>query len=358
MILKKKEIREHFIGLAFFTALFAALIFFVSGSENENKFSEIKSLLTAAELNPENELDAATLLDAIKNYYKNSPKADALIAEYFAYKEFLLTARENKSGADVRSLDFSLALSLLGKAALFAFYFALIGFLLFYLSESFALLKFKRKNCGAGKQQKKAEKENAQIMNLLKKAGEIILAAAGYFILFSPVYLIGYLFKFNYENVTFFSYVILSVFTNGVLITSANKFYRLLESESVKGYVETAKIKGVNYDCSADGKITATRIFSPFKFFGEHILTQIYKSAHLQYLSAFKEIARFQITGMIIVELALNLQNGIFYELLKALKGKETAVAIFILMLVFFVVKASDIVTDYLFLKENAKYEN
>jgi hypothetical protein len=371
MTLFKYEIKSHLISLAVFAVIFLLLIFVSEKSKEQNPYSEIKKLLAIAELNEGNELDEAVFTDGIRAYYNSSPeKADSILNEYNAYKNYLLTSRESKANTDVRTLSTEVALKLTGKALVFLFYFTVIALLLFYLSESFALLKFKLEMQKVNKINKdiyeliREHKEERRAIRSfpLKKMLMLIFAAFGkvaaYLILFSPVYLVGYVFKFNYENITFIAYVLLAVFTNGVLVTSTNKFYRLLESEKTKGYVETAKIKGVKAGFGKRDGVSLLRIFLPVKYFGEHILTPIYKTAHLQYLSEFKEIARFQITGMIIVELALNFQNGIFYELLQSLLRKEYGILFFSLLLVFIVVKLVDIVSDYFFIKENRKYEN
>ncbi len=370
MFLSGKKINYSLAGLFLFSLLFFVLIFAAKNFRGKDEFREIKLLLREAKLDIGNEEDRAVFQDAIENFYGKSPKSDSLLALFENYKNSVLTDRASKTGSDVRTLNLSLALELLGKAALFFLRFAFIGFLLFYLSESFALMKFKLIR----------QKKNNVTTNLReliddyrrrnlrpsrfpfgKSVAFVLLAAAkffGYLVLFSPVYLVGYAFKFDYENLSFAVYVALAVFTNGVLILSVNKFLLLLENEYYKGYVETAFAKKTDADFSSNGKITPARIFSPVKFFGEHVLTPVYKNARLQFILTFKEIGRFLITSLIITELTLNYQNGLFYDMLQSLMKKELDVFLFVLMLVFWTVKLFDIFIERIFEKENSKYEN
>ena len=80
------------------------------------------------------------------------------------------------------------------------------------------------------------------IVLLAKAMGRGLL----YLILFSPAYVIAYSIKpsFNADSLLFM--VVLGVLSNGLLITYANKFFTFLVSEGRRGYVNTARVKGLN----------------------------------------------------------------------------------------------------------------
>ncbi len=368
MALCKNEIRRHFVNLAIFLAIFFALIYAVKTNKSEPVYASIEKLFAETGLSPTDELDRAVFRDVVSNFYEKS-KAEKILSDFDAYLTEVATKREYKTGNDVRNLDFAFAFQLTLKGLKFFGYFAVIGFLLFYLSESFGLLKLKLKALRKDKIHQELvlrlktlknraaprKKERKQILGLTLA---LLVKTAAYFVLFSPVYLVAYVFKFNYENVTFIAYVFLAAFTNGTLAASVNKFYRLLESEKSKGYVETAKIKGLKAGFGKNDGVTLARIFAPQKYFGEHILKIIYENAHRQFIASFKEIARFLITGMIIIELSLNMQNGIFYEMLQSLMNREFDVALFIFALVFTVIKLSETATEFVYCKINRRYEN
>ncbi len=365
----RNKIKNHFVGIVFYGVVFVALIFLAGTQKEGTDFKNVRELLGITQTDIGNELDMAVLEDAIKIFYPRKT-ATSILSALKKYKEKVLTSRETKSGNAESSLNAKLIKTILLQAAAFFAYFLFIAFALFYLSESFAILKFKSRNRGKysvlektielfdKEFERKIYHKKFPYAKTLKVSIYGVAKALAVLILFSPAYLIGYVFKFDYGNVTFLAYVFLVIFTNGLLATSVNKFYRLLETEKSKGYVKTAKIKGVDFDYKNSANVTLLRIFSPRKYFGSHVLNQIYRNAHRQYLSAFKEIVRFQITGMIIVELSLNIQNGFFYGMLKSLMNKQYDVLLFVLMLIFFAVKFADVIADYFFAKENAKYEN
>ncbi|MCX7726542.1 MAG: hypothetical protein N2053_06805, partial [Chitinispirillaceae bacterium] len=99
-------------------------------------------------------------------------------------------------------------------------------------------------------------------------------------------------------------------------------------------------------------------ILRPIKRFKGHIFDHIFSNARVQYLSTIKEQAAFLITGLIIIEMALNIHGHLTYELLRQLLYKNYPVVIIIILLVFYTVKATEIFTDIVIYKENKRYEN
>ncbi len=363
----KAEIESHLISLFFFTFIFLVAIFISHNTVKENPYADIDKLLKKSGLSLQNELDRAVIKDVLKNYF-GKEKAKNLTEKIEKYRSEILTNGNFKSVGN--KLNLTSFKSILSKWINFLFLFGISAFLLFYFSESFALVKLKLLKLGKSNfallllKEINAVKDNpsgykkTHLNEVLKLIFFILVKIFAYLILFSPVYIVAYVFKFNYENISTLAYLILTLFTNGMLILSVNKFFLLLQGELNKGYVLTDKIKGVKTGFTKDNGISFARIFSFHKNFGIHILKSVYLNAHRQFIYDFKEISRFLITGIVIVELSLNIQNGFFYEMLQHLMRNEVDILLTIILLVFISVKVSDILITYFFYRENLKYEN
>jgi hypothetical protein len=81
-------------------------------------------------------------------------------------------------------------------------------------------------------------------------------------------------------------------------------------------------------------------------------------NARYQYISTVKEQAAFLVTGLIIIEMALNIQGYFSYELLKQLLYKNYDIVIVIILGIFYVVKGTEILIDYFKNREMMKFEN
>ncbi len=363
----KAEIESHLISLFFFTFIFLVAIFISHNTVKENPYADIDKLLKKSGLSLQNELDRAVIKDVLKSYF-GKEKAKNLTEKIEKYRSEILTNGNFKSVGN--KLNLTSFKSILSKWINFLFLFGISAFLLFYFSESFALVKLKLLKLGKSNfallllKEINAVKDNpsgykkTHLNEVLKLIFFILVKIFAYLILFSPVYIVAYVFKFNYENISTLAYLILTLFTNGMLILSVNKFFLLLQGELNKGYVLTDKIKGVKTGFTKDDGISFARIFSFHKNFGIHILKSVYLNAHRQFIYDFKEISRFLITGIVIVELSLNIQNGFFYEMLQHLMRNEVDILLTIILLVFISVKVSDILITYFFYRENLKYEN
>jgi len=191
---------------------------------------------------------------------------------------------------------------------------------------------------------------------LLKTVAKGIL----YLILFSPAYVIAYSFRTGFDTDTFFFMVLLGVISNGLLITYAQKFYTFLVAESRKGYVQTAVVKGLDFNFSqkAPDGISYRKIFRLRKIFPGHVFQHIFLNARYQYLSTIKEQASFLITGLIIIEMALNIHGHLCYEMLQNILYKQFDVVLTIILGIFWVVKATEMAVDYWMQVETRRYEN
>ena len=194
---------------------------------------------------------------------------------------------------------------------------------------------------------------------LLKWITKASLGVAS-FVFFCPAYVIAYSLRTELNTDTIFFMILLCVISNGLLMVYSNKFYAFLVAESRKGYVETAQAKNLknSYAQNTIDGISYKALLKPFKRFNGHVFDHIFCNARWQYLSTIKEQASFLITGMIITEMALNLHGYLSYELLRQMLYGNADIVIVMVLGIFYLVKATEIFTDYLVFKEERKYGN
>ncbi len=190
--------------------------------------------------------------------------------------------------------------------------------------------------------------------------GFALLKGIIYLTLFAPAYVVAYAFKTSFDTDSILFMIVLGAFSNGLLITYTQKFFAYLISESHKGYLQTALVKNLKRSYqynSADG-IPLSSMLRFKKVFPGHVFGHIYSNARYQYLPALKEQASFLITGLIIIEMALNIQNHLCYDLLQNLLYQDYTSVLIAVFGIFLIIKSTEIVTDVLYLRETQRYEN
>ena len=190
--------------------------------------------------------------------------------------------------------------------------------------------------------------KSTHFFKMFGKTGRIILKALITLTLFAPAYVIAYSFKTRFDTDSLILMIILGVISNGLLITYMQKYYTFLVSESRKGYVQTAIVKNLDagFIFDKESGISLSSIFRLNKKFPGHIFDQIYENVRFQYLNTLKEQASFLITGLIIIEMALNIQGHLCYELMQNILYKNLSVVLMILFGIFLIVKMTQIVID------------
>ena len=181
---------------------------------------------------------------------------------------------------------------------------------------------------------------------LVKGIALTVLYAA----LFSPAYVTAYTIKSDFNTNSEIFLILLAVVSNGLLIMYANKFFTLLISESRKGYVLTARVKNLKNGWlpkEADG-IPFKSVFALRKNFDGHVLQHIFINARLQYFETIKEQASFLISGLVIIEMALNIHGHFTYELMQQVLYKNYHYALLMSLGIFILVKATDILAEIL----------
>jgi hypothetical protein len=185
-------------------------------------------------------------------------------------------------------------------------------------------------------------------------------ATALEFVLFSPAYVIAYSIRTEFNTDTTLFLVLLALVSNGLLVTYANKFYHFLVAESRKGYVRTALVKNLrsSYRFGAKDGIRRRDILAVSKRFQGHVLDHVLRNARYQYLATVKEQASFLITGLVIIEMALNIHGHLSYEMLRQLLYRNFDIVMVILLLIFYTVKLTELLTDVVVHREQVKYGN
>jgi ABC-type dipeptide/oligopeptide/nickel transport system permease component len=115
---------------------------------------------------------------------------------------------------------------------------------------------------------------------------------------------------------------------------------------------------GHSYDWNTPDGVPYRALLRPRSVLSSHVLSHIYANAHYQYIPSLKEHASFLITGLIIIEMALNIQGHLGYELLQTILYREFEVTVVIITSIFLVVKGTEIAIDVWSHRVSMKYEN
>ncbi len=369
----KKKLNEHLFSIAFVSVIFFILILNFRSSVQETQSrqnAEIEALLELSFVDYENPIHKSLLKETLDIFYPaNGVKNDSLIAAIEQYRSAQIARLQQGSGPQ-GGLSGTKLIQLLGMFFSFLLVYALVLALTYYGVQTLAVLRFVREKQGKASylaqliQYWQNLPQHQNILTITGRSlnlfGKAIAKGFLYFVLFSPAYVIAYSFKTRFDTDTFFFMVLLGVISNGLLLTYTQKFYTFLIAESRKGYVQTAIVKNLknNYSQSAKDGVSWKAIFRLRKDFSEHVFQHIFLNAHYQYLSTIKEQASFLITGLVIIEMALNIQGHLCYELLQNILYKKYDVVLAIILGIFLVVKATEIFADYWQNRESLKYAN
>lgn len=359
----KNKIIEHISGILFVTILSAAIFCcytIAKQQEQTLKNSKIKEFINAPVSNVNDPFQRALLKDVMQIYYPDQQeKNNNIVQEVLAQKENEFNNRLQRSHLQ-EHLSFSKITQIFGMFIKFLITYAIVMILTWYGVQTLAVWRFVAKkqsieqNLGVTPVTQSPGKEK------IKRTALSVIKHAANFLLFSPAYVIAYSIRTEFNTDSLFFMILLGVISNGLLIMYSNKFYAFLTAESRKGHIDTALVKNLHssYQYHNPEGIPLRSIFSFRKNFKGHVFEHIFKNARFQYLSTIKEQASFLITGLIIIEMALNIHGYLNYEMLRQMLYKNYDVVIIILLGIFYTVKVTEILTDYLVYRESQKYEN
>lgn len=356
----KAKLTEHILGIIIVSlVLLTALFLFKRSSSRsaQDEFEKINPFIKIEFIDFSEPFHKALLEDVMNIYYPGQyDKNNELVKAIIQYKQKEFAESLQKSHLK-ETLSVGKFFQIFLMYLKFLFVYVLVMILTYYGVQTFGVLRFVRRK----------QRSSIETCQEPKKAGRILLKpvkaiAMGivYFILFCPAYLIAYSIRTEFNTDTTFFMVLLGIISNGLLIMYTNKFYAFLVAESRKGYVETAIVKNLknSYQTNTTDGISNKEIFRLVKRFDGHVFGHIFKNARFQYLSTIKEQASFLITGLIIIEMALNIHGHLNYEMLRQILYKNYDIVIVIVLGIFYTVKLTEIMTDYIKYKESLKYEN
>jgi len=365
-----KIILEHLYSMVFVTIILWGISALLFSSTNNHSADiveqEVQKYISIEGIDIHKEFDKKLLIEALALFYPmQDPKTSSVIRSLEDFGSDIMTAEDYTVSHVKEELSLSMFFKLVYMFIQFVATYAVILLLTYYAVETLGTWQFLRKKRSATSMGQKIrsarESKNwllcAQLSLLLviKKA----LWFAAYFILFSPAYVIAYAIKteFNTDSVLFM--VLLALLSNGLVITYTHKFYTFLCAESRKGYVETARVKNLNnsYTIRNNKEFSLRAILHPSKKFRNHVFDHIFTNARFQYTATIKEMATFLITGLIIIEMALNIHGHLSYEMLRQIHYKNYGIAITIMLFIFYAVKLTDMATDIIYFMKRKTYD-
>ena len=373
----RRQLIEHIGSIAFVTLIFVVIVLSIEGrqeSARETRTRLVAPYLALPSLDLGNPRDRALFKETLNLFHPDTRAGnDSLLRAIEDYRQAQFVDPEMKADAGDRGLTWAVVARLTGMFIQFIFVYAIVLGLTYYAAQSLAMYRFVRFKQGLGSY-------SAELLQQLRTWGrrdgrnrtssrwlrfivtflKAITKGIAYVVLFSPAYVIGYAVKTSVDTDSLLFMVLLGVTSNGLLVNYANKFYTLLVAESKKGYVETALAKNLSGSYSWNvpaGISTRSMLFLPRQFPG-HVFQHIYLNARYQYLPTLKEQASFLISGLIIIEMALNIQGHLCYELLQTLLYKQYDVAMAIVLGIFLLVKVTEMLVDARRHKEEIRYGN
>lgn len=347
------------------SAIFIVIIQNQYRAERSELLSLIEDIIKIEGFNLDNPSHRVMLEESLNYQYGSSSYVDSVLTKLEEYRVKRFTDPELMAGGVKKGITYNKLTNLFLPFLKFVVIFILSFILLYYGVRTAALFRFIRYKQGRSSELEYLtklvlSKNQRDIKEVLKSICFILLKTVAYVLLFSPAYVAAYAVKTKVDTGSFLFILLLSVLTNGALISYIAKFFTMLLHESRKGYVENAIVKNINsnYSFNTEDGIKLKSLFMFSKNFQNHVLNQIYKNALFQYLPLLKIQAGFLITGLVIIEMALNLHGLLFYEMLKYVLYKEYDLVIFIIAGVFAVVKITETLIDIYYEKIKLKFEN
>lgn len=357
----KSKITEHLLSIIL-VSIFMVGVLIISGNRVETlkkqRQSRISYLLDAPVVKVNDPFERALLTDCLDIFYPGQHDSNVTIVEQiFSVKEDEFN-QSMQSSYRSRKLTPTVIFEIFLMFIKFLVIYIIVMLLTYYGVQTLGVLRFIQKQ---HELQKKAflppgTSPIPPFSAVLRGAGKTV----AYFILFSPAYVIAYSIRTEFNTDSSLFMILLGVISNGLLVMYTNKFFAFLVAENKKGYVENALVKNLHSGYTIGGRrgFSWGAIFTPRKKFDGHVLDHIFRNARFQYLSTIKEQASFLITGLVIIEMALNIHGHLTYELLRQLLYKNYPIVITIMLFIFLTVKLTELFTDLLVHREAKRYEN
>jgi hypothetical protein len=365
----KKKLIDHAFAILFVTLTFAMLLLFGIKGETADQHKNdalVESLVHQHAIDFGNPLHKSLFKETLNLFHPDQrAKNDSLLQAIDSYRMEQFTNQVYKTGSTPKGLSLQALLPLAGMYFNFILIYIVVMAISYYAAHTAAIYYFVKRKQRASSHPMALDTNDRY--SRLRIAGtmtvrvlQTMLKGIAYLILFAPAYIVAYSLKSTFESGGYVFMIVLGVISNGLLVTYAYKFYTFLLNESRKGYVQNAIVKGLNnsYEWNTPDGLSFLSVLKLKKFFPSHVFQHIYTNARYQYIPTMKQHASFLVTGLIIIEMALNIQGHLCYELLQDILYKRYDIALVIIFGIFLVVKATEVLVDYWFFFESQQYEN
>jgi len=370
----RKKLAVHGASLLFVAVIFGIIILMLNTRRTEQRELEsgVQTYLDLKDVDLGDPVDRAIFRESLQVFFPGrGGQNDSLLSAIDDLRQRQFSNPAYKSGNHLQGLTGAVIAGLSGMYVQFLAVYLVVLVIIYFLAERIGIYRFVKMKqhresylAQFSEQVKRFQNpverknrmaiERALALILLKATGKGILLA----VLFSPAYVIAYAMKTTVDTDSLFFMVLLGVLSNGVLIHTANRFFTLLVAESHKGYVQTAIVKNLaaSYEWDTRDGISRRALLSVRKGLGSHVFQHILLNAKYQFIPTLKEHASFLVTGLIIIEMALNIQGHLSYELLQQILYRQYDVACFIIFSIFFTVKATEMGIDIWYEREKRRY--
>ncbi len=370
----QKKAFEHLISVVFVAVFLVAiyLLFLKKEDVNKPKMQISTKLFEKQIIDFGDNYEKALLFDILNIYTPDSIELNSsIISNIEDLQTEKFTDFNLKSGNDNNGLSFGVIKKILKMYFWFLVIYLIAIILIHSFAKTFAIWKFVKVKQGTRSYfDEFVTNLKDYVNNILPKAVRKhklniaiklffkgFIKTISYFIIFSPSYVVAYSIKGSSISDSLIFLILLAVFTNGLLINYSYRFYSLLKAESKKGYVNTAIVKGLNNNYK-NPLFGYKKIIKFNKKFPGHVFNHIYLNAVYQNILNIKELSALLITGIVIIEMALNIQGYLCYEMLQNILYKNYDVVIFIVLLIFITVKTTEFFVDVKYYRLTQKYEN
>ncbi len=369
----REKLKSHLAGILVMGVVFLAIVLILNVNPGEAKESDakIQTYLDAKDVDLGNPVDRALFRESLDLFYpRQTSRNDSLVRAIDEERERQLVDPGYRKGR-VTGLTGATMIKLMGMYFQFVAVYGVVLLILFFAAQRIAIYRFIKMKQGRESYLLETVKSLKRLNIGLSKAeflkelsvGAVLLFKAlskGFVmvVLFSPAYVIAYSLKTTLDTSSLPFMALLGVISNGVLIHTSNRFFTFLLAESRKGYVKTAVVKGLDtsYDWDRPGGISKRSLFRLKDSFTSHVFRHVFLNARFQFVPTLKEHASFLITGLVIIEMALNIQGHLCYELLQQILFRQYDVACAIVFGIFLTVKATEMSVDIWHDRERKKY--
>ena len=367
----KRRLIEHSLSILFVGVIFAALVLTFERNNGKDELTsegEVGEFVRLDFLDFGDPLDKSLFKESLNVFAPDSARNDSLVQAIDNYRREQFANALYKTGAEDRGLSWTRVQQLVPMYLQFISVFIIVMALSYYGAQTLGVIRFVQMKQGRSSYLAQcvssfthtASKGIAFYGKTVVFLAKAAAKGIAYILLFSPAYVIAYSIKTEFRTDSYFFMVLLGVVSNGLLVNYANRFFIFLVSESRKGYVDTAIVKSLNnsYEWHKPDGIGFSSVLKLNKTFPSHVFQHIYLNARYQFHPTLKQHAAFLITGLVIIEMALNIQGHLSYEMLKNVLYKQYDVLLLIVFGIFLLVKTTEILVDVWAMRDAKKYGN